>query len=374
VNPKDRKTYLDALRAVAILLVIGHHYVIAPNYAGALSPLAHAWHRFGWTGVDLFFVLSGYLIGGLLFKEISRSGSLRAWPFIARRAFKLWPSYFVFLGLVAFREKGRRGHFPPIAPNLLHVQNYWPTPLLHTWSLGVEEHFYLALPILLLVLLRFRRLSAIPSIALALVITCAVLRCLNRPPFDPYVHQFPTHLRIDSLFVGVLLAWSRFHRPDLWIRAADRRWAVLGFGLAMLTPFVFLSHESPFVWTVGYTMLYLGYAAVSVFCVTGDAVFSRAIDGWLAKIGMFSFGIYLIHMEVGHYFHVKFNAGWLSSMAPELRWSIGMGLYVVLAAILGAALFAVIERPGLAIRDRLFPAGIKSAPESPTPAEPRSSS
>jgi peptidoglycan/LPS O-acetylase OafA/YrhL len=352
---KERRPELDALRAVAILLVLGHHCVIPSERAGWLAPIASAWHRFGWTGVDLFFVLSGYLIGGLLFAEIAKTGRLRAWRFLARRAFKLWPSYFAFLAAVAGWAWYRGRPIPDLRANLAHLQNYWPTPLLHTWSLAVEEHFYAALPVLLLILIGFRRISAVPSIALALVVTCTALRCLNRPPFDPYVHQFPTHLRIDGLFVGVLLAWSRFHRPDLWIKASEHRWAVLAFGLAMLAPMTFVNHESPFAWTVGYTLLYLGYAAVLVFASARGVVFTRGVDVAMAKVGMLSFGIYLVHMEVGHYLQMRFNSGWLSGMAPELRWLSGMALYVAGACALGGILSVTVEKYGLKIRDRLFP-------------------
>src|SRR5580658_8107142 len=88
---------LDVLRGVAILLVIGRHHFINPRDAGLLFVPAAVWHRYGWTGVDLFFVLSGFLVGGLLLKETLERGELHVPRFLVRREFKIWPSYYVFL-------------------------------------------------------------------------------------------------------------------------------------------------------------------------------------------------------------------------------------------------------------------------------------
>jgi peptidoglycan/LPS O-acetylase OafA/YrhL len=85
----SRLSQLDVLRGVAILLVIGRHPVVEATAAGRIAPLANLWYHFGWTGVDLFFVLSGFLIGGLLFAELRRTGRLNVSRFLIRRAFKI---------------------------------------------------------------------------------------------------------------------------------------------------------------------------------------------------------------------------------------------------------------------------------------------
>src|SRR4051812_44086102 len=88
---------LDVLRAVGILLVLGRHSPLAPRAAGHFEKFSKYWACIGWSGVDLFFVLSGFLIGGLLFQEIKTHGSLDIRRFLIRRAFKIWPTYFVYL-------------------------------------------------------------------------------------------------------------------------------------------------------------------------------------------------------------------------------------------------------------------------------------
>jgi len=138
-----RLMQLDVLRGAAILLVLCRHGIVSSERAGWLKSLSfHLWHL-GWTGVDLFFVLSGFLVGGLLFKEIRVSGRLNAKRFLVRRGFKIWPAYFVFLAFVFVRESRIKTHtvkgaLRALLPNLVHLQNYLGTPRPITWSLAVE--------------------------------------------------------------------------------------------------------------------------------------------------------------------------------------------------------------------------------------------
>ena len=147
-----RDTRLDVLRGVAVVMVLVHH---SPTRLGG-------WVQAGWSGVDLFFVLSGFLVSGLLFKEYLAAGRIRPWRFYLRRGFKIYPNLYVMLAVAAVLQAALG---PPLVPRLvlhdaLFVQNYLGPWWGHTWSLAVEEHFYLLLPPVLLLLLsshRFRR-------------------------------------------------------------------------------------------------------------------------------------------------------------------------------------------------------------------------
>ena len=167
----SRNQSLDILRCIAILLVLGHHFI---HY--------HHWAKVGWIGVDLFFVLSGFLISGLLFSEYKRNGQIDIQRFILRRGLKIWPAYYVLVivtAIISMLVAHARGvPFPSheVAVSAIFVRNFFGNDgfnyLAHSWSLAVEEHFYLMLPLLLLVLLRLRRLGdpfrSIPWIFLAI--------------------------------------------------------------------------------------------------------------------------------------------------------------------------------------------------------------
>jgi peptidoglycan/LPS O-acetylase OafA/YrhL len=190
VDAKRRPTrviQLDFLRGVAILMVLGNHSfnIIHPEDAGFFRPLARLFDLFGWTGVDLFFVLSGFLVGGLLLRELQKYGKLDVGRFIIRRGLKIWPSYYIFLFWLLFQGY-RATHswhaaLHPLIPNFLHIQNYVLMPEYHTWTLSLEEHFYLFLPLLLWLLMRRRErrlLHLIPAVYLTIAIACLVMRFL----------------------------------------------------------------------------------------------------------------------------------------------------------------------------------------------------
>lgn len=374
-----RMIQLDFLRGLAILMVLGSHYIVGPRDAGALKIPATMLARIGGSGVDLFFVLSGFLVGGLLMRELKVYGKLDVKRFLLRRGWKIWPVYylyFLFL-IVAFALNPDRFVVPKwqiLAQYLLPLQNYnlfhlpYDVPVIagHTWSLAVEEHFYLFLPLVLVFLGKDRRrLAWIPWIALALDGLCLALRLQLPPPFHPWSHQMPTHLRIDSLFTGVALAYWYHFRPEVMERAARLRGLLLGFGLLLIAPMcVWPMEEKRFVWTFGFTFLSVGYACLLTACVTspvgegalGKLFASRAARG-LAAIGAFSYSIYVWHLDVVmHPMLLWVRHGALADLPATVRWPLLMSLYMAIAIGVGIFLAKLVETPTLRMRDRRMPA------------------
>ncbi len=152
-----RNLQLAVLRGIAVLLVFGRHLEL-PKPEGLVGTFAGAWLRIGWLGVDLFFVLSGFLIGGLLVTELHKHGRIDVARFLSRRGLKIYPAYFVFIAYLMFMPaakgllRGESVWAVPVEwslywPNFLFLQNYvGNNPTGHTWTLAVEEHFYLMLP------------------------------------------------------------------------------------------------------------------------------------------------------------------------------------------------------------------------------------
>ena len=185
------------------------------------------WLRIGWIGVDLFFVLSGFLVSGLLFREYARVGDVHAGRFLARRGLRIYPAFYVFLlsTSIATGTLGTR----QFAAEATFVQNYFPPLWDHTWSLAVEEHFYFLLALIVAAFVRRdvarSRTSAPPRVGRdpfgalvpifgAVALTELALRIATARYGKPYFshHLYPTHLRLDSLLFGVLLSylvWSR---------------------------------------------------------------------------------------------------------------------------------------------------------------------
>ena len=368
-----RVKQLDLLRGLAILLVLGRHPVVEPPDGGFWGTLGQAWKHFGWTGVDLFFVLSGFLIGGLLFNEFNRTSSLDIPRFLVRRAFRIWPGYIALLlfmlvvvplahpngDLYTFSER-----FIALGPHFLHLQNYFGTIQLHTWSLAVEEHFYLFLPFVLFVLFRISssttRLFTLVTIAAAMVaITCLCLRLISAPntPLSDLAWRLnPTHLRIDSLFFGVFLSAFYHLMPQQFSALAKHRTLLVCASLVLMSPMLLLPIEtSIFVSTWGYTLLYLGYGCLLVVAVSSGetrSVASRAVE----RVGVSSYGIYLWHWHLSiAVAGVFIPATATLRLSNGVRWAVAMAVYVFLAFLFGELMEKMVGHPALKIRDRLFP-------------------
>ncbi len=321
-------------------------------------------------------MLSGFLVGGLLFKEFNTQKKMDIGRFLIRRIFKIWPSYYAYLAflfvlMTVTHELGDMKSLTiKMLPQLSHLQNYLGMVRTHTWSLAIEEHFYLALPVALLWASRSRPrpFASVPLIAVALAIGCLAWRLhllFSGVPYSNDHYMFPTHLRMDGLFFGVLLAFLHHCRADILEPIIRHREILLVAGLLLLCPMFVLAKETcAFVPTIGLTEVYLAYG-----CILLAVVHTPLGEGWLgsflnshparivAWIGCFSYSIYLWHLDLGRDpVRWLMSQGFLFRLPPELRWCLGMFLFVCLASLVGALLGSLIEMPALALRNRLFPA------------------
>ena len=349
----------DGLRGVAILLVlIGHSQFLQalPHLRG----LEYA--RFG---VDLFFVLSGFLITGILLESKGSEHYFR--NFCARRALRIWPLYYLVL-LVAFVVG------PIVAPSMRHaaagtwpafvfyVQNIalvyrdsYPFGLGATWSLAVEEQFYMTWP--LLVFLLKRRTLAIVSASLVVVSLSLRLAGYSHSAPSGFIHQF-TLSRLDAIAFGTLAA--------LWLRSPSctlGRWRAgacqfLALGVAGVTLARFVMHRNSSI--VGYTFLGMAFAGLLGISVVSDArssLLGRSLTaGWLRYIGKTSYGIYLLHypifLLVTHFADSRSFLA-LNPLARNLLASADEMLLAILAASLS---WHFLEKPLLKLKER-FPSG-----------------
>jgi len=372
---------LDILRGVAILLVVFFHSPSERGASAQLRPLDILMHRLGWSGVDLFFVLSGFLIGGLLFSELKRNHSLDVKRFLLRRLFRIWPAYYALLLFVLARityESGGdfKGAFLSLLPAFLHVQNFIETPRDQLWSLAVEEHFYLALPLFLWLATRNRsEIKAIPAIPITCAILCVVclagrIAVILWTDFDPRLN---TDFAFDALFFGVNLAYLKAYKPEILEKVAARRRLIFSTVWVLFIPAAVF--DGGMGRSIGYTGAYLAYALILVCFLFGkktDLVGRWATTRsarWISIIGASSYSIYLWHRDTSWWaYEGALKLGHMWGLPAAITWSFYTLAYATACIIPGMLLGYLIETPVLRLRDRLFPSRTGTVPVSPLKA------
>ena len=359
-----RNKRLDIVRCLAIVMVILHHANIVPLFTKA-----------GWVGVDLFFVLSGFLVSGLLYSEYKKRQAIGVCRFLIRRGLKIYPAFYVMLLATLAAQLLFWKHSVPLRPYLYEiffVQNYHFGIWNHTWSLAVEEHFYVALALLLLVLSRSSAVEtnpfgAIPRIFFIVAGTCLFLRIFTiwiTPAgtiYTPWVMNL-THCRIDGLFFGVFLGYLYHFHPERLqavLGSPVRRNLAIVVSAALLSCCIWFTRDDHFLLTFGLSFLYLGFGLVLMLALhvrdvlTGPAAAAAArIGTTCAAVGTYSYSIYLWHMMVINAIQIFLR----KSPRMSVPGFALLAVYLFVSIALGICSARLIEFPVLRLRDRVFPA------------------
>ncbi|HLA56209.1 MAG TPA: acyltransferase [Flavobacterium sp.] len=366
---KNRLRELDFLRGIAILLVLFRH-----QYLFGFT------ERMGWIGVDLFFVLSGFLVSGLLFKEFQRYGSIKPKLFLIRRGFKIYPIYFLFYGLYLLPILIKRQfNLTGFLSDMFFVQNYvwgWGYAYAPSWSLAVEEHFYFGFALLVLFGIRYRffrfekhetnsDISRFEILIAVVMGICLVLRIISNTAFPNEIARniTMTHLRIDSLLAGVMVSyWYHFRREMLmgFVNANKKMLLLFALALVSFAPFMDIN-SSFFVKTTGFTFLYIGFGILLAWFLADEKInarltktFSDPVVNLVSKIGFASYSIYIIHTFV--------NNAFATAVAILLKQQLNPAIsFVVTSAIsiaCGLLMTQYIEKYFLSLRDKYYPARV----------------
>ncbi|SDB83330.1 acyltransferase family protein [Paraburkholderia lycopersici] len=355
LSATGRSVELDFVRGIAIFVVMGYHFHTVRTGHAWVSIIEYPLKHFGHEGVNLFFTLSGFLVGGLLLRHYAQTGQIGARRFIVRRIFKIWPAYYALILFHLISGRHPRDTF--LWQNLTHMQNYFGTSIAQTWSLAVEEHFYLFLPALLMVLAHFR-LRANALIAVMAVLCAAVFgaRCFAVANGDLDGAFNYTQYRMDSLLVGVMLAAIYWMKPEVWRSlVAKKRW-LFGVVALLLAWLVFATPHVALDESVGYTIQAVGYCALIMLVLEHSG---RLRTTWLyrglAWLGVYSYGIYLWHslaLAPGDYLIHKASA---LGVPPLAAWPVVIVAQFAIASALGYLTTRAVEFPFLRVRDALFP-------------------
>ena len=357
-----RNQAIDFLRGIAIFLTLFRHFGINIYL-----------YKIGWVGVDLFFVLSGFLVSGLLFGEYKKTSTINFLRFFVRRGLKIYPLFYLLFALYFVDIKldlNKEINYPALLPEALFYKNYvggdafW----IHTWSIDIEEHFYLLLPLLLLCLIFIAKskgnsFKSIPFLFMIIALSCLILRVLVtiNQPFSHTNNVSPTHLRIDSLFFGTLLSYFyHFHQTRLANFVNNNKTTLRIVSFILLLPCLIFWDYDPQMTTWGFSSLYLGFGGVLLLSIYSDNNYPKILKkiyGLTASMGLYSYGIYIIHWVLIWWFILPFG-GYLDAHYPVKL--LVFFIYLGVTFFCGWALSKTVEIPFLALRDKLFPSKSKA--------------
>lgn len=337
-----RQQTLDVVRGIAILFVLVFHLRIVTGVAAldrAIDPLIDT----GWVGVDLFFVLSGFLVGRIILADAASRDGFDRRRFFARRALRLWPVLYVYLAVLLWSAGS--GGWRMVVPVMLHLQNYADHVPSHLWSLAVEEHFYLVAALALPVLLRRHGERGVAAAMIAILAGCLVLRVGAAVLGEAPRHlQWQTQYRADSLAAGVLIAWVELYRPALLAHCTARRGACLAAAFAGLAVLATIA-DPRWRFGVGLTIAWAASAALVLAALRAQVTPRLAAPAaLLARLGGIAYPLYIWHASVARVADaLTASAGIPAPLACVSRYAA--------AVVVAAAVARWIERPIMRLRD-----------------------
>lgn len=341
---------LDGLRAVAALMVLFSHYFVELNGPD---------FRYGGNGVQIFFVISGYLITMILLSQKNESAIPRikmTVNFILKRALRLFPVYYVFLALLLviswqtglwLTKEGTMWHYFTYTQNYLFLQEGFQSPLLnHTWSLAVEEQFYLFWPFIIFFIPRKAELPVLMMVFIGGIV--------SKIYFVNYVHAVGTIkgvtlMHFDTLGAGALLAYCIYYNVQQIKLFLDRTSVYLfAAGLIASVILTMRGYEDAFFLPLSLVVMSV---AIVYICTTTTKMPVKSIlaTPLLVKIGKISYGVYLFHKPVPYFVNqVLLKLNMLDSIPAVVLFVI----YTVLALGIATLSWHLFERHFLKLKEK----------------------
>lgn len=358
---------LDHLRAFAIVFVLLFHARLFPH-----PEWIDVVGKFGWTGVDLFFVLSGYLISSNLFQQMANAGTIILSDFFIKRFFRIIPAYLtvvaIYFLIPAFRE---REALAPLWKYLTFTQNFGldlrvQGTFSHAWSLCIEEQFYFLLPVILVLFISLKIQKVGVWLLALLFIGGFVARIASWvnfivPLIDAdgfglawykYIY-YPTYNRLDGLLMGISIAALFQFRPLIKERVSGSGNALFFCGLLILiVAYIVCVDEQTFTASVfGFPLVAMGYGAIVAAAICPSCFLYKFTSSITTNIATLSFAVYLTHKGVIHVTQIQ-----LSKLGLAMDGNLMLLLCTINCFLAAFLLNRIVEQPFLKLRKRILSA------------------
>ncbi len=364
---KVRVFGLDLMRALAIILVVfGNCLWIYPNATGLVASVAHV---FAFLGVEIFFVLSGFLIGSIVYRLYVDEGFTRVvvFRFLKRRWFRTLPAYYLAVLLNVFIAYIVASPVENIGQYLIFIQNF-NTPMsaffLESWSLSVEEYSYLILPFCLLFFSVFFKPKNRSRFFALVVCVLILLSFIARISFHSHTQNTDIMIwnmglksvviyRLDSIFMGVLCSWIAINFKASWVKYKSLFFLLgflsIGFLFVGIGYFQILMATHPLFWNVFYLPLVSVAIAFFLPLLSEWKTFDSRLSKPIRFISVISYAIYLLHYSIILQLMKNF-------IVIDPHNKIGLHIFTVVYCIITLTasflMYRFFEKPIMDLRDR----------------------
>lgn len=373
----NRYPSLHGLRILAVLSVVQFHvtWIFAGEQGIKIDRDFVSSSLTIFFGMDLFFILSGFLIGSILLRSLETSGSQNLRRFYIRRISRTFPSYYLvltYLALTTALTEGQKAHLPYeyiYATNFMSLLRV-DIVMFWGWSLALEEQFYLTVPALFFVLYRLKsaraRIGLLVAIWLSALVIRLVIYFMRAPWTDLALYEalyFRPHTRFDTLIAGIILAFV--HRQygawlTEWLKAPFHRALIALGSLAclwlLLKPWMFGTEHVQivhvFAWGTVTSIMYFGWL---ILLLHGEGWIHRALSlSIFRRIATLGYGVYLVHIPLLDNVSVPIARALQARHVPMLViWPLSLALLMAGSLAMGYVLHVLVEKPSLWIRERL---------------------
>lgn len=373
-NNNNRLYGLDTLRAIAIIIVLMYHYKVVVSREDIFGFMS----QLGWTGVDLFFVLSGYLIGNQILSAFAKGQEFSLKLFYIRRFLRTLPNYYFVLALYFIFPVALSGTATaPLWSFLTFTQNLdmrAGETFTHSWSLCIEEQFYLVFPLVALLIAYAKRSVLLGWIAIIGAMLFAIfMRGFNwhihgeaAMPIQPFMEHiyYSSFTRFDELLPGVAIALLKNFHPSTYSAVLRRGNFLLIAGLVGVGVMFYVFHNYAYiegygrtftVTTFGYSLLSISFAILVLAALSPNSLLHRVKIPGAASIALWSYAIYLIHKPLFQVLKAP-----LTDYGIDINGWLGMVIIMAVSIACGWALYFFVETPFMKLRARFYPSNTKA--------------
>lgn len=361
VRPKNNIAALDGVRALAIILVLAMHsneyFIRIIEKVPSLSIIPP--FKGGWVGVQLFFVLSGFLIGTQLWDELKNTSTVSFKKFFLRRIFRIWPIYYLLLFLGYILNLKSTATNEGIFSNIVFLSNYisdngiFPSI---SWSLSTEEQFYIIAPLLVILgadIFKLKNLKTYRTFLIIILFFPTLFRyftwehVLNLKSFDltVYMHSIyrPFHTNCEGLVAGLILSNIYVEKIDLKIKPLVLFISFLLFSASFLSKIYF-----------NFLGITLFFSLLCWHLINSSGILNRIFSSkYFYPIGKTSYAIYLTHIFVLDFILINFKNTFIG-INPNIGLILTFILCLFISFIVSSFLFYLVEKPMLKLRNKVL--------------------